>query len=161
MTRWLVCPSCALEHVGDERFCTNCGVPLVFADLEPGAEDLAEDRRVQRVKRQYAEGDLVQVAGSRHQAEAELIQGMLMDEGVPSVLRRTRGFDVPDMLAAGPRDVLVPQSGVDVAREVLLQHDLQPTTGDLSDPPWRVLAWLVGAVVVVALIAWAGTALLG
>ena len=47
----------------------------------------------------------MRVAGARNQAEAEFIQGLLLEEGVPSMLRRTRGFDVPDMLAAGPRDV--------------------------------------------------------
>ena len=36
------------------------------------------------------------------------------------MLRRSAGFDVPDLLAAGPRDMLVPASGADVAREVLL-----------------------------------------
>ena len=33
--------------------------------------------------------------------------------------RRSGGFDVPDMLAAGPRDVLVPESGAEAAREAL------------------------------------------
>ena len=33
---------------------------------------------------------------------------MLLEEGIPSLLRRSGGFDVPDFLAAGPRDVLVP-----------------------------------------------------
>jgi hypothetical protein len=37
------------------------------------------------------------------------VQGLLRAEGIPSMLRRTRGFDVPDMLAAGPRDVMVPR----------------------------------------------------
>ena len=35
------------------------------------------------------------------------------------MLRRSRGFDVPDFLAAGPRDVLVPASGAQAAREAL------------------------------------------
>ena len=51
---------------------------------------------------------------------------LLLEEGVPSTLRRSAGFDVPDMLAAGPRDVLVPESGVEVARQVLLQSELIP-----------------------------------
>ena len=63
----------------------------------------------------YAEGPLVRVAAARHQSEAELLQGMLLEEGIPSLVRRSGGFDVPDFLAAGPRDVLVPQSG-DVGR---------------------------------------------
>ena len=38
------------------------------------------------------------------------MQGILLDQGIPSVQRRTRGFDVPDFLAAGPRDILVPEA---------------------------------------------------
>jgi hypothetical protein len=33
--------------------------------------------------------------------------------------RRAAGFDVPDFLAAGPRDILVPESGVEAAHETL------------------------------------------
>ena len=66
----------------------------------------------------YAEGPLVRVAAARHQAEAEFLQGMLLEEGIPSLVRRSGGFDVPDFLAAGPRDVLVPESGALAAREV-------------------------------------------
>ena len=51
------------------------------------------------------------------------------------MLRRTAGFDVPDFLAAGPRDVLVPESGAETAREVLLQADLAPTDGREPRPP--------------------------
>ena len=100
----------------------------------------------------------MRVVGASNQTEAEFIQGMLLEEGVPSTLRRTRGFDVPDMLAAGPRDVMVPASGHAAAREVLLQAELvgeeQPGT-----PPSQVLAFLLVALTVVALIAWIGTAL--
>jgi hypothetical protein len=35
------------------------------------------------------------------------------------VLRRSRGFDVPDFLAAGRRDVLVRASQLQLARAVL------------------------------------------
>jgi hypothetical protein len=65
--------------------------------------------------------DGVVVARAENQAEAEFLQNLLQAEGVPSVLRRTAGFDVPDFLAAGPRDVLVPASAEGVARDILLQ----------------------------------------
>ena len=64
----------------------------------------------------------MRVAAARHQAEAELLQGLLLEEGIPSLMRRTGGFDVPDFLAAGPRDILVPASGEAAARD-LLGHD--------------------------------------
>ncbi len=123
----LACPACALSFGLEERFCTSCGMPLVYAaaDAVESPRDEARDR-ARKIDPRYTEGELVRVAGGRHQAEAELIQGMLLEEGVPSLLRRAAGFDVPDMLAAGPRDVLVPEAGVEVARDVLLQADMAP-----------------------------------
>src|SRR3954469_15664043 len=76
--------------------------------------------------RMTREGAPVKVARTQNQSEAELVQRMLLAEGVPSVLRRAPGFDVPDFLAAGPRDVLVPASYAEVARDVLLQDDPEP-----------------------------------
>jgi Putative prokaryotic signal transducing protein len=66
-------------------------------------------------------GAPVKVASAGNQAEAELIQGLLREEGVPSMVRRSAGFDVPDFLAAGPRDVLVPEAAADVARQILTE----------------------------------------
>jgi pimeloyl-ACP methyl ester carboxylesterase len=62
---------------------------------------------------------LVKVAYARNLAEAELIQGLLRQEHIPSMLQRNAGFDVPDFLVAGARDVLVPVSQADRARELL------------------------------------------
>ena len=50
---------------------------------------------------------------------------------------------MPDFLAAGPRDVLVPEAGAETAREVLLQADMAPTTGERSGPRPLVLAAVV------------------
>ena len=99
-------------------------------------------------------GELVRVAAARNEAEAELIQGLLLEEGVPSLLRRSAGFDVPDYLAAGPRDVMVPQSGAGVARDVLLQADMGEQPGAPAVSPVRVLAALVAAFALVALVTW-------
>ena len=153
----LVCPRCGTTHGLDERFCPSCGMPLVYAGATAGDQPVTE----RQAKAPYAEGPLVRVAGARHQAEAEFIQGLLLEEGVPSMLRRTRGFDVPDMLAAGPRDVMVPQTGVDVAREVLLQADLIPADPEAPavDRPFRIFAGLLIGIVVVGLIVWALTQL--
>src|SRR5437660_10688179 len=121
----LVCPSCASSYPPGERFCSSCRMPLVIDPrievLEPVSE---RHQRARKIKPQLTEGPLRHVAGARNQAEAEFIQGLLLEEGVPSLLRRTAGFDVPDFLAAGPRDVLVPETGLETAREVLLQAEL-------------------------------------
>ncbi len=115
----LVCSGCAAPAPAGERFCDACGMPLVFAGVNGAPEMTERQERARKTKKQYSEGPLVRVAVGRHQAEAELIQGLLLEHGVPSMYKRSAGFDVPDMLFSGPRDVFVPQSGEEVAREVL------------------------------------------
>ena len=153
----LACPSCATTHPLDERFCPKCGMPLVYAGLG-GSQPVTEaHERARKIKPQYAEGELLRVAGGRNQAEAEFIQGLLLEEGVPSLLRRSAGFDVPDFLAAGPRDILVPASGADAAREALLQADLLGDQAAYRTPPLKLLAGLLIACALVAIIVWVGT----
>ena len=97
-------------------------MPLVRPDAEPLEAPLSEAHgRARKIDPAFTEGELVRAAGGRNQTEAEFIQALLLEWGVPSVLRRSAGFDVPDFLAAGPRDILVPESGAETAREVLLQ----------------------------------------
>jgi hypothetical protein len=158
----LQCPSCGRTYASDERFCGACRIPLV---LEPGAgspQPLTErQEHARKIKPQLAEGPLVRVAGARNQAEAEFIQGMLLEEGVPSMLRRSAGFDVPDFLAAGPRDVMVPQSGLTTAREVLLEAEL--IGEERAGPPvapGRLLIGLLAALAVGALIVWLASVVL-
>jgi hypothetical protein len=133
-------------------------MPLVRAGGEPLEKPLSDAHgRARKINPLYTEGELVRVAGGRNQAEAELIQGLLLEEGVPSVLRRSAGFDVPDFLAAGPRDVMVPEAGAGAAREVLLQSDLAPPSGQAPprpNPAKLALVILAGAGVT-ALVAWA------
>ncbi len=66
-----------------------------------------------------SKGNLVKVAYAQNQAEAEMIQGLLSEHGIPSMLKRAAGFDVPDFLAAGPRQILVAEEIAAQAREVL------------------------------------------
>jgi len=115
----LVCPDCDREHPGSERFCDACGLPLVHALVADDAPKTELEIRARKVRPGYAEGPLVRVAAARHQAEAEMIQGLLLEEGIPSVAPRSGGFDVPDFLASGPRDILVAASGEEAAREIL------------------------------------------
>jgi hypothetical protein len=118
--RPLACPRCARKYPLDERFCADCDMPLVYVgrgDEQPITE---AHERARKIKPQYTGGRQVRVASAGNQAEAELIQGILLEEGIPSVQRRMRGFDVPDFLAAGPRDILVPEAGAEAAQELLV-----------------------------------------
>jgi hypothetical protein len=102
-------------------------------------------------------GGLVRVAVARNLAEAEFIQALLKEEGIPSLLRRTAGFDVPDFLSAGPRDVLVSTATTLDAREVLLQAELisddEPAPrGQIA--PLRLLLGILIALALGALVVW-------
>jgi hypothetical protein len=135
-------------------------MPLVYVGGDP-IENPRDDAhaRARKINPIYAEGELVRVAGSRNQAEAELIQGLLLEEGVPSMLKRSAGFDVPDMLAAGPRDVFVPQAGADAAREVLLDADMAPperppSSGSDAAHATKLVVAILGGGLATTLVAW-------
>ena len=136
-------------------------MPLVYAGAS--AVEQPESRaheHARKIRPEFTRGDLVRVGWGRNQAEAELIQGLLLEEGVPSILRRSAGFDVPDFLAAGPRDVLVPESGVATAREALQQADVEPSESAGAGGPTgghvaRILVGILGGAGIAALIAWA------
>jgi hypothetical protein len=155
----LACPRCATRHSLDERFCRECGMPLVYVGRGEQEPITDAQGKARKVKPQFSRGELVRVAGGRNQAEAELIQGMLLEEGIPSIQKRTRGFDVPDFLAAGPRDILVPESAYQTARELLVGAELAsgngapPVGADTS--PARLAVYLLIALIAAALIVWA------
>jgi hypothetical protein len=115
-------------------------------------------------------GKLVKVAFARNQAEAEMIQGLLLEGGIPSVLKRSRGFDAPEFMAAGPHDVLVDSSHAHKAKtlladtitenesdeEVELRDEARlrrggPTT---ETSPARLALWVGVALVAAAVIVW-------
>jgi hypothetical protein len=153
----LVCPRCALAHPISERFCRNCGMPLVYAGTREEEPVTDAHERARKVRPQYARGELVRVSGARNMADGEMIQAILLDHGVPSMLRRVRGFDVPDFLAAGPRDVMVPESGYETAREVLAGSDMLSAEGPSESlpgvgSPARLALGLTAAVGVAAVI---------
>ena len=131
----LTCPRCALTHAGGERFCRECGMPLVYAGTREQQPITDAHEKARKIRPQYARGELVRVTGGRNLADSELIQGILLDQGIPSILRRTRGFDVPDFLAAGPRDVLVPESGYEQARRLLSEAELLTVEAEPGSMP--------------------------
>jgi hypothetical protein len=66
----------------------------------------------------------VKVAVAPNETTALLMDGVLKDAGVPALIQRAPGFDAPDFLAAGPRDLLVPGALLEEARQLL-----EDTTG--------------------------------
>lgn len=155
----LTCPRCARSHDGDERFCRDCGMPLVYAGTREQEPITDAHERARKVRPQLARGELLRVTGGRNLADSELIQGILLDQGIPSILRRTRGFDVPDFLAAGPRDVMVPESGYEQARRLLSDADLltvEAPPGSMPGigSPARLAIGLAVAFVLAAAILW-------
>jgi hypothetical protein len=125
----------------------------------PATDPWADDplrRQARKVRPQYADGPLVRVARAQHQAEAEMMEAMLLEEGIPALSRRSGGFDVPDFLAAGPRDILVPASGAEAARETL-GLDPMPAAARApleGTPPWvRALAVVLAVLLLVVIAA--------
>jgi hypothetical protein len=114
-------------------------------------------------------GKLVKVGFARNQAEAEMLQALLLQSGIPSVLKRSRGFDNPDFLAAGPHDIWVNREHAQEARDLLAETlteseaeereelegeaRLRDTGGDPVSPA-RLALYVGGAFVVAIAIIW-------
>jgi hypothetical protein len=113
--------------------------------------------------------DLVKVAFARNQVEGEMLQGLLSEVGIPSILRRSRGFDNPDFLAGGPHDVMVPEGAAQRAREVLAETMIEDEgeeraeleeqrrlargeTGEVS--PARLAFWIIVVALAGFLLLW-------
>ncbi len=155
--RPLACPRCARKYSLEERFCADCEMPLVYVGRGEEQPITEAHERARKVKPQYIGGRQLRVASARNLAEAEMIQGMLLEEGIPSVQRRTRGFDVPDFLAAGPRDILVPEAGAEAASELLSDirtGESEPAAPADGERPLRLAAGLLIALVGAAGLIW-------
>ena len=161
----LACPTCARRFDLDERFCPDCEMPLVYVGRGEQQPITAAHERARKVRPEYTGGEPVKVGFARNLAEAQMIQGILLEEGIPSFERRTRGFDVPDFLAGGPRDILVPGAAAEVARELLAGTGEQlvggagvgggPGRAPAETPPLRLLAGILIALAIGALVIWA------
>ena len=114
-------------------------------------------------------GKLVKVGFGRSQIEAEMLQGLLTEAGIPSILKRTLGFDAPEFLVSGPHDVLVNQSDVKEAREVLADTTLEGEDDEAAElkeerrlargetgivSPGRLAFWILAVAVGGSLLAW-------
>ena len=128
MARELECPRCLLPHPEVERFCRSCGMPLVHP--ERGEHDAGPTRRRRRkVNPIYTEGRPVKVARAANLVQAEFLAGILLEEGIPCMLSSGRAIMAVYAPVVGPRDVLVPESAAEAAREALAysaQHHPPP-----------------------------------
>ena len=146
-------------HSLDERFCPTCGMPLVYAGP---TRCRPADHRAPRARPQgqaAVRRGRARARGRRAQpGRGGVHPGPAARGGRPERCCSARaGFDVPDMLAAGPRDVMVPASGAPTAREVLLagrarqRHPRRVADAARAgarrpararSPSWRSIAWL-------------------
>lgn len=69
----------------------------------------------------------VKVAFARYPPEAEMLANMLAELDIPVIVRRAT-VDVPDMLAGGPRELLVPADRALEAHALI--DPVEPATGD-------------------------------
>jgi len=73
----------------------------------------------------------VKIAFARHQPEADMLANLLAELEIPVLVRRTT-IDVPDMLAGGPRELLVPADRALEARALL--DPMEPLEGEPGEP---------------------------
>lgn len=73
----------------------------------------------------------VDVAFAANQTEADLIQGILREEGIPSMTRKPEGQFLTDLFAIGPRHVVVPASAEEEAKKILEDlEEAEPLPGE-------------------------------
>ncbi len=114
-------------------------------------------------------GDLVKVAFARNQVEGEMLQGLLTEAGIPSILKRSIGFDNPDFLPSGPRDVMVNAGAAERARQVLADVLIEDEADEVAElegerrlargetgptSPGRLAFWLLAAVIGGFILVW-------
>ena len=114
-------------------------------------------------------GKLIKVGFARNQAEAEMLQALLLESDIPSILKRSGGFDAPEFLAAGPRDIWVNRGHAQDARRILAEtlteseseerDELEGearlrATGGEPLSPGRLALYVGGAFVVAIIIIW-------
>jgi hypothetical protein len=114
-------------------------------------------------------GKLIKVGFARNQAEAEMLQALLLESDIPSVLKRSGGFDAPEFLAAGPRDIWVNRGHAEDAKRILAETlteseseereelegeaRLRRTGGDPTSPG-RLALYVAAGLVVAIIIVW-------
>jgi hypothetical protein len=109
------------------------------------------------------DGKLVKVAFAHNQVEAEMLQGLLSEAGIPSILKRSFGFDNPDFLAGGPHDVMVNEGAAKRAREVLADTMIESEDEERTEleEQRRLARGETGVITPARLAFWIGVAVIG
>lgn len=84
-----------------------------------------------------------------NQAEADMLEDMLRAEGIPCMTRTIGSPTPPDFLAIGRREVLVPESALPAARDLLRIET--PLVEGTPAPPLALAATILIGLVAVAL----------
>ena len=74
------------------------------------------------------EPEPVQVAFANNRTEADLVQAILREEGIPSITRKPNGTFLTDLFGIGARDILVPAAAEDKSRELLADLEVDEIT---------------------------------
>ena len=147
----LACPTCARRFPLTERFCPDCETPLVYVGRREEEPITDPEMRAQRVRPEYASGELVKVASASNPAEADLILGILLDQGIPA---RAAG-EVASVFPTSSRDILVPESASEVARALVAATGEQTVAPELTArAPLRLAIGLLIALAAGAALAW-------
>ena len=67
-------------------------------------------------------GDLTRLTSASSGPEAEMIKVLLEQEGIRVLIQRPAGFDVPDFLSGGPRELFVRPEDHARAAELVESH---------------------------------------
>jgi hypothetical protein len=119
----------AMGDVGEQA--AEAGAALARALTEPSAvPDTPQSATAAPVGDVQPDGT-VRVAVAANQSEAELLQGVLADAGIPSNWRRTGG-DLPELLAAGYREIYVPEAAAGEAQALLATLEADDSEQDAA-----------------------------
>jgi hypothetical protein len=148
----LACPTCARRFPLTERFCPDCEMPLVYVGRGEEEPITDPEMRAQRVRPEYASGELVKVAVASSVAEADLIIGILLDQGIPA----RAANELASVFPTSSRDILVPESAYEAARALVAdtgEHALAPESTIRA--PLRLAVGMLIALAVGAALVWA------
>jgi hypothetical protein len=123
--RW----SRTLRHAGGQA--AEAGAALARALVEPSPAFEAPRGATAAPLGAIQPDGSVRVAVAANQAEAELLQGVLADAGIPSTWRRTGG-DLPELLAAGYREIYVPADAAGEAQALLATVETSESEPDVA-----------------------------